>query len=80
MDTKNDFLNGELNRDFYLDQLKKFKNEVGVISQYMQNPKKPHLNAARWNLRYVKGTINYDCLYKRREDYKLVRYLDADYA
>ena len=80
MDMKNAFLNGELNREFYMDQPKKFENKVGVISQYMQSLKKPHLDAARRILRYVKGTINYDCLYKRSEDYKLVRYHDADYA
>ena len=57
-----------------------FENEVGVISQYMQSSKKPHLDAAQQTLRYVKGTINYDPSYKRSEDYKLARYRDADYA
>ena len=32
MGMKNVFLNGELNREFYMDQSKKFENEVGVIS------------------------------------------------
>ena len=40
------FLHGELNREFYMDQLKKFENEVRVIGQCMQSPKKPHLDAA----------------------------------
>ncbi|KAL7594468.1 hypothetical protein Lser_V15G31405 [Lactuca serriola] len=53
---------------------------VGVMSRYMQSPKKPHLDAARRILRYVKGTINYGLLYKRGEDCKLVGYCDADYA
>ena len=55
MDMKNAFLNSELSREFYMDQPKKLENEVGVISQYMQSPKKPHLDAARRILRYVKG-------------------------
>ncbi|KAE8736454.1 PLAC8 family protein [Hibiscus syriacus] len=52
----------------------------GVMSRYMQNPKKPHLEAVRRILRYVKNTIDYGLLYKKGEDYKLVGYCDADYA
>ncbi|XP_031279312.1 secreted RxLR effector protein 161-like [Pistacia vera] len=46
----------------------------------MQNPKKPHLEAVRRILRYVKSTIDYGLLYKKGEDCKLVGYCDADYA
>jgi len=53
---------------------------VGVMSRYMQNPKKPHLEAARRILRYVKGTFDYGLLYKKGEDCKMVGYCDADYA
>ena len=53
---------------------------VGVMSRYMQNPKKPHLEAVRRILRHVKGTIDYGLLYKKGEDCKLVGYCDADYA
>ena len=53
---------------------------VGVMSRYMQNPKKPHLEAIRRILRYVKSTIDYGLLYKKGEDCKLVGYCDADYA
>ncbi|KAE8672542.1 tir-nbs resistance protein [Hibiscus syriacus] len=55
-------------------------NEVGVMSRYMQNPKKPHLEAVQRILRYVKNTIDYGLLYKKGEDCKLVGYCDADYA
>ena len=58
LNMKNAFLNGELNREFYMDQPKKFENKVGVISQYMQSLKKPHLDAARQTLRYVKVIAN----------------------
>ncbi|KAM1254549.1 hypothetical protein ACFX2G_029491 [Malus domestica] len=53
---------------------------VGVMGRYMQNPKKPHLEAVRRILRYVKSTIDYGFLYKKGEDCKLVGYCDADYA
>ncbi|KAE8668864.1 tir-nbs resistance protein [Hibiscus syriacus] len=53
---------------------------VGVMSRYMQNPKKPHLEAVRRILRCVKTTIVYGLLYKKGEDCKLVGYCDTDYA
>jgi Reverse transcriptase (RNA-dependent DNA polymerase) len=53
---------------------------VGVMSRYMQNPKKPHLEAVRRILRYVKGTLGYGLMYKKGGDCKLVGYCDADYA
>ena len=42
---------------------------VGVVSRYMSNPKKPHLDAVKRILRYVKGTINFGILYKKTRDY-----------
>ena len=53
---------------------------VGVISRYMQNPKKPHLEVARRILRYVKSTLGYGLLYKKGGDCKLAGFCDADYA
>ncbi|KAM1431774.1 hypothetical protein ACFX1X_014159 [Malus domestica] len=53
---------------------------IGVMSRYMQNPKKPHLEAVRRIPRYVKSTIDYGLLYKKGEDCKLVGYCDADFA
>ncbi|KAE8711941.1 Detected protein of unknown function [Hibiscus syriacus] len=53
---------------------------VGVMSRYMQNPKKPHLEVVRRILRYVNSTIDYGLLYKKGEDCKLVDYCDVDYA
>ena len=41
---------------------------VGVVSRYMSNPKKPHLDAVRRILRYVKGTINFGVLCKKTND------------
>ncbi|KAF7834575.1 Retrovirus-related Pol polyprotein from transposon RE1 [Senna tora] len=53
---------------------------VGVMSRYMQNPKKPHLEAVRRVLRYVKNILGYGILYKKDGDCKLGGYCDADYA
>lgn len=41
---------------------------VGVVSRYMQIPRKPHLEVVRQILRYVKETISLELfLYKRRK-------------
>jgi len=53
---------------------------VGVMSRYMQNPKKPHLEAVRRILRYVNRTLDHGIMYKRGGECKLVGYCDADYA
>ncbi|KAJ8769392.1 hypothetical protein K2173_002596 [Erythroxylum novogranatense] len=52
----------------------------GVMSRYMQNPKKPHLEAVRRILRYVKSTLGCGIMYKKCKDCRLVSYCDADYA
>jgi len=53
---------------------------VGVVSRYINNPKKPHLDAVKYILRYVKGTINFGILYKKTNDCQVMGYCDADYA
>lgn len=53
---------------------------VGVASRYMSTPKKPHLDAIRRILRYVKGTLNYGILYKKTKKCQVIGYCDADYA
>lgn len=53
---------------------------IGVMSRFMQNPKKPHLEAVRRILRYIKGTLGYGVMYKKGDECKLVGYCNADYA
>lgn len=53
---------------------------VGVMSRYIKNPKKPHLEAIRWILRYVKNTLGYGVIYEKGGDCKVVGYCDADYV
>ncbi|KAF7823791.1 Retrovirus-related Pol polyprotein from transposon TNT 1-94 [Senna tora] len=55
-------------------------SHIGLMSRYMQSPKKHHLEAVRRILRYVKSTIDYGLLYKKGGDCKLVGYCDADYV
>ena len=37
---------------------------VSLISQFMQMPRKPHLDAVRRILRYVKSTLHYGLFYE----------------
>ncbi|XP_058101124.1 secreted RxLR effector protein 161-like [Magnolia sinica] len=53
---------------------------VGVVSRFMQTPKKPHLEAVRRILRYLKGMIDLGLLYKKGGACKIVGYCDADYG
>ncbi|KAA0047147.1 putative mitochondrial protein [Cucumis melo var. makuwa] len=53
---------------------------VGVVSSYMQKPKKPHLEVVQRVLRYLRGTTKYGILYKKGQDCKLEGFCDADYA
>ena len=53
---------------------------VGIVSRYIQNPKKSHLDTVSCILRYVKGTIDYGILYKNGKDCKLIGYYDTDYV
>ncbi|XP_049410704.1 secreted RxLR effector protein 161-like [Solanum stenotomum] len=53
---------------------------VGVMSRYMHNQKKHHMEVVQRILRYVKSTIDYGLLYKKGEECKLVGYCDSDYA
>ncbi|KAD4177986.1 hypothetical protein E3N88_26577 [Mikania micrantha] len=53
---------------------------IGVLSHFMQDPRKPHLIAIRRVLRYVKGTVSQGVMFKREINPMLMGYCDADYA
>jgi hypothetical protein len=53
---------------------------VGYISRFMQNPTTEHLMAVKRVLRYVAGTLNYGCHYRRNGSARLVGYSDSDLA
>ncbi|KAG8487880.1 hypothetical protein CXB51_018329 [Gossypium anomalum] len=53
---------------------------VGVVSQFMHNPKESHLGAVYQILQYLKGTPGKRILFKKGENLTLEAYTDADYA
>ena len=53
---------------------------VGLVSQFMQSPRKPHLDSVRRIMRYVKSTIQYGLFYAYGSDLHLSGYTDADWA
>lgn len=53
---------------------------VGVVSRFMQSPKKPHLEAVRRILRYIRSTLNFDIIYRKGVTCKVIGFCDADYA
>ena len=55
-------------------------HDVGVLSQFMHVPRKPHLDAARRVLRYAKGTLNYGLFYPYGANVEVCGYTDADWA
>lgn len=53
---------------------------VGVLSRFMQNPRKPHLEVVHRVLKYIKSTLNNGILFKADKYFMLRSYCDADYA
>ena len=55
---------------------------IGLISRFMSNPGRSHWQAAKWLLRYLKGTLGEKLIYSRngQQGCKLVGYCDSDYA
>ena len=53
---------------------------VGLESQFMQAPKKPHLDAVRCTLCYVRATLDYALFYAAGVPVELYGYTHADWA
>ncbi|XP_066311291.1 uncharacterized mitochondrial protein AtMg00810-like [Miscanthus floridulus] len=55
---------------------------VGVVSRYMEAPRKQHWAAVKHILKYLKGTIGYGYKYERGTELKpiLLGYSDSDFA
>lgn len=53
---------------------------VGVMSRFMQEPRKSHMQLVKQILRYIQGTINYGILYDQDTDFKLVGFCDSSHA
>jgi len=53
---------------------------VGVMSQFMQTPRKPHLDVVRHILRYIKHTLQCGIFYEAKSQLQVHGYTDADWA
>jgi hypothetical protein len=53
---------------------------VNTLSQFLVEPKRVHLVAAKHVMRYLKGTMDYGLSYDGDHDFTLIGYTDADWA
>jgi len=53
---------------------------VRVVSQFMQTPREPHLDAVRRILRYIKHTLQCGIFYEAKSQLQVHGYMDADWA
>ncbi len=53
---------------------------VGVVSQFMQTPRKPHLDVVRCILRYIKHTLYYGIFYETKSQLQVHGYKDVNWA
>jgi hypothetical protein len=53
---------------------------VNTLSQYLVEPIRVHLVAAKHVMRYLKGTLDYGLCYTRDHDFRLYGYTDSDWV
>jgi len=53
---------------------------VRVVSQFMQTPRKPHLDVVRCILRYIKHTLQCEIFYEAKSQLQVHGYTDANWA
>ncbi len=53
---------------------------IGVVSQFMQTPQKPHLDAVRHILRYINILCNVRIFYEAKSQLQVHGYTDVDWA
>jgi hypothetical protein len=53
---------------------------VNTLSQYLVEPRRVHLVAAKHVMRYLKGTLDYGLCYTGDHDFRLYGYTDSDWA
>jgi hypothetical protein len=53
---------------------------VNTLSQYLVEPRRVHLVAAKHVMRYLKGTLEYGLCYTGDHDFRLYGYTDSDWA
>ena len=53
---------------------------VNTLSQFLTDPRRVHLIAAKHILRYLKGTVYYGLKYEENQKINLEGYVDSDWA
>ena len=53
---------------------------VNTLSQYLVQPIRVHLVAAKHVMRYLKGTIDFGLYYDARHEYRLYGYTNVDWS
>ena len=53
---------------------------AGLVSEYMQVPRKPHLDCVRRIMRYLRATVDYALFYATDVPLHVYGYTDADWA
>jgi hypothetical protein len=53
---------------------------VGVVSQFMQTPQKPHLDAMMRILRYIKHILQCVIFYEAKNQLQVHGYMDVDWV
>ncbi len=53
---------------------------IGVVSQFMQTPRKPHLDVVRRILRYIKHTLQCGIFYEAKSQLQVHGYTNADWV
>ena len=53
---------------------------MNTLSQFLAQPRRVHLVAAKHVMRYLKGTIDFGLYYDGSHEYRLYGYTDADWA
>jgi hypothetical protein len=55
---------------------------VGIVIRYMEDPRGSHWSAVKQILRYIAGTVNYGCIYRKQGTAKpnLIGFSDSDLA
>jgi hypothetical protein len=86
VDTSSDFIDATLYRQI-IGSLMYLTNTrpdicfaVNTLSQFLVEPRRVHLVAAKHVMRYLKGTMDYGLSYDGDHDFTLIGYTDADWA
>ncbi|KAM7461045.1 hypothetical protein LguiA_029166 [Lonicera macranthoides] len=53
---------------------------VSIVSRYMANPGKPHWQAVKWVLRYLRGTMDKGLVFEKSGTSTIEGFVDSDYA